>query len=584
MKLKKSVEKQTYELKKEIAVRQNTESELLLYKRVFEYALEGITITNADGTIVALNKSFENITGYSDEDVIGQSPRILKSGIHNKEFYTQMWKDLFDNGAWSGEIWNRKKSGEAFPQHLSIAAVKDTDDNISNFIAVFHDITDFKANEEKIKFQAYHDALTGLPNRLLINDRLRHAITHTERIGKKLAVIFLDLDNFKRINDTMGHLTGDKLLKCTADRLSRMMRAEDTVGRLGGDEFVIIVEDVSTNNFIVRMAERILGSFAALFEIDSKEIYVSASIGITYYPDDGSDPETLIKNADIAMYDAKESGKNRFKFFTSALNDEVVKKHNLDQRIRKAIDNDEFVAYFQPRVSLETGRPVAMETLARWVTEDGSIVSPADFIPVLEENGLIYELCRSMLIQTCEFLMRIRNELGIITKASVNLSPKQLDKPEIVDCIADLIKSFGVEPGQIEMEITENDVMRDTPKTVAIFNKLMENSISVYIDDFGTGYSSLHYLKLFPIRGLKIDRSFIRDMLEDKSDEAITRTMIIFSQTFGIEAIAEGVETKEQAEALRDMGCREVQGFYFAGPMPAEDYISYLESVFQDRA
>ncbi|WP_022850270.1 EAL domain-containing protein [Limisalsivibrio acetivorans] len=574
--LKKSVEQRTEELTKEIAERKEAVAKMELFHEIFENSIEAISITDKDANIIQINNSFTEVTGYTEEEVLGKNPRILKSDRHSDEFYERMWNAINREGRWSGEIWNRRKTGEAYPEWLNIFCIYNQEGEIVNYVSAFHDISEYKDKEAKIKYQAHHDALTGLPNRFLINDRLEHAISHAQRVQKQIAVIFMDLDNFKRINDTLGHPMGDKLLQHVADHLKSLMRDEDTVGRLGGDEFVIIIEEIEEPAYLTSVCQRILDSFAEPVVLDGHELYISTSIGITYFPDDGKNSEELIMNADIAMYSAKERGKNNFRFFTGTMNEEMKRRHELETMVRKGLENGEFVPFYQPRVDTASGRVNGMEALARWFPEEGKMVSPAEFIPVMEETGLIVDLGRQMFEQSCEFVKRVEEETGKRLKVSVNLSPKQLERQELVPQMLSSVKRIGIGLDMVEVELTESDIMKDVDRTKDVLDRITGAGISVFIDDFGTGYSSMYYLKHLPIQGLKIDRSFINEIDSDQNDAAIVSTMIRLADGFRLRVVAEGVENETQASILKELGCYEIQGYFYGKPMPAEQFIEFI--------
>lgn len=570
------------ELHNEIDERRRAEQQLQLFAMVFENALEGITITDSEGNIVAVNPSFTAITGFEAEDVLGKNPRVLKSDRHEESFYRQMWESLYVKGSWHGEIWNRRKSGESYPEILSISAVKDQDGTVSNYVAVFHDISDMKLKDKQIEHQAYHDALTGLPNRALAHDRLSVAITHAKRDGSSVVVLFMDLDNFKKINDSLGHSLGDMLLKKVGSRLKRFFSDADTIARLGGDEFLIIIEGVGQEREVANLAERALAVFDAPYLIRGEELHVTPSIGVTMYPDDGSDAETLIKNADMAMYQSKAKGKNAYFLFTQEVNLRISKRLRLENDMRQALKNREFTVYFQPKVNLFNGVVVGMEALVRWHKPDGTVVSPADFIPLAEETGLIVPLGEYVLDASCK-AMQLFEGIGCKDiSIAVNLSPIQFNQGDLVEMITEKLEMNGISPSKIELEITESTLMTDVDKSIAKLNVLVDMGMSISIDDFGTGHSSLYYLKNFPIDRLKIDRSFIRDITTDASDAQIVETIILMAGNLGIGVVAEGAETKEQIDMLQSFNCELVQGFYYSPPLPLEDVIVYLRKEGAD--
>lgn len=567
------------DLELEIDERIHAEQQLQLFAMVFENALEGISITDTSGAIVAVNPSFTTITGFEPEEVIGKNPRVLKSDRHDKDFYRHMWTTLRNHGSWHGEIWNRRKNGESYPEILSISSVRNDEGEVINYVAVFHDISDMKLKDEQIEHQAYHDALTGLPNRALARDRLGVAISHARRDETKVAVLFLDLDNFKNINDSLGHARGDLLIQQVAKRLLQGFEDADTVARFGGDEFLLIVPDLGKEREVVELANRVLQSFDEPYFVDDHEVQVTPSVGVTLYPDDGDSAGVLIKNADMAMYQSKAKGKNSYFLFTQEMNDRIARRLKLESDMRQALKDREFTVYFQPKIHLSTGAVVGMEALVRWQKPDGSIISPADFIPLAEETGLIVPLGEFVLETSCR-AMQVFDGIGCsdITVA-VNLSPIQFGQDDLVGMVVANLERNGLSPSKLELEITESTLMTDIQSSVDKLNNLVDHGISIAIDDFGTGHSSLYYIKNFPIDVLKIDQSFVRDITTDASDAQIVETIILMARNLGIKVVAEGVETREQLGLLEKFGCELIQGYYYSRPLPLEDVIVYLQSA-----
>jgi len=564
------------ELRGEIDERTRAERRLRLFEKVFENALEGISITDMSGVILAVNPAFTTITGFKPEEVIGKNPRVLKSDRHEPDFYGEMWKSLKARGSWHGEIWNRRKNGEPYPEILSISSIRDDSGQPVNYVAVFHDISDLKQRDRQIEHQAYHDSLTGLPNRSLVLDRLKMAISQAGRTGSRVAVFFIDLDNFKKVNDSLGHARGDTLLKAVAERLGAMRGTEDTVARQGGDEFLVVAANIQEEREVVALAERLLHTFDEPFAVDGHELYVSASVGVALYPDDGGDPAELVKNADIAMSQSKARGRNGFFLFTEEMNERISRRMQLENDMRRALREREFTVYFQPKVDLNTGRVSGLEALVRWIKPDGTVVSPGDFIPLAEETGLIVPLGEFVLDASCK-AMQVLEGVGCSSlPVAVNLSPIQFGQDDLVERVMANLERGGLPASRLELEITESTLMTDVQSSVAKLDQLVEQGISISIDDFGTGYSSLYYLKTFPIHALKIDSSFVRDITEDESDAKIVETVVLMARTMGIEVVAEGVETREQLDLLASFGCATVQGFYYSRPLPLEDVVRYL--------
>lgn len=560
----------------EIYDRIQAEQQLTIFRNAFESAVEGIYVTDPSGNILVANRASSRITDYPPEELIGKNTRIFKSEKHDKAFYSELWGALLKTGCWTGEIWNRRKGGEIFLETLSISAIFDEDKKITHYVAVFHDITDTKQQEEQIKHQAFHDALTGLPNRILANDRITVSLAHVKRGGTQLAVLFLDLDNFKNVNDTLGHEMGDQLLLQVANRLVSVVREEDTVARLGGDEFLVLVAAITTEKIVIEIVQRLLKTLADPFNLGDSQWFVTASIGVAFYPQDGDSAGVLTKNADIAMYQAKTTGKNNYHLFTSDLSDRINYLQQLENNLRQAITNKEFTVFYQPKIDPTMGRIVGAEALVRWRQHDGTFISPDDFIPLAEETGLIIPLGEQVLDLACRAIRKF-NRLGYTNlSVAVNLSPHQFSQVNLVERIIAILQKHEVPYSQLELEITETTIMTNIVKTVETLNQLVMAGIKISIDDFGTGYSSLYYLKRFPIDTLKIDRSFIRDMTSDPSDALLVETIILMAHNLGINVVAEGVETKEQLDQLINYDCDQIQGYYYSKPLPMEAFLTYL--------
>ncbi len=560
---------------RDITQQKESEKQLQLSDQVFKNTIEGILVTDPEGVILHVNPAFYEITGYTREEVIGNKPNILKSNRHGKAFYEMMWKSLLEKGYWRGEIWNRRKSGEIYPEWLTITAIKDASGRTTHYVSIFHDITENKRNQEKIHYQAHHDALTDLPNRTLFQDRLSWALFQAKRNEDLVGVMFLDLDNFKRINDSLGHNVGDILLQKVAQRLLMCVRDEDTVARLGGDEFVLILMR-TTERGVIQVARRLLGSISEPFFIKDHDLQINASIGITLYPNDGSEPTTLLKNADLAMYRAKDMGRNNYQLFTPSMNEKANRRLEMENDMRFALKHDEFVIYYQPRIHLRSGKINGVEALVRWNKPNQGIVSPGAFIEIAEESGLIHPLGEWILRHACSQLKEWHDQGYDEINISVNLSVKQFQQKSLVKQIRTILHETGLEPQYLELEITESIMMQSIEKTVLLLIELADLGIKLSVDDFGTGYSSLYYLKHFPLKMLKIDRSFVEDITTDPQDAAIVETIIAMARALHLNVVAEGVETKEQLEFLIEKGCDELQGYLFCPPVPAEEIQTIL--------
>ena len=544
---------------------------------VFRNSAEAIIVTDAEERILSVNQAFTEVTGYAAEDVIGKTPRLLGSGTHGREFYEAMWRDLRILGVWKGEIQDRRKDGSLYPASLSISTVRDSNGRITHYVAVFSDITERKASEARIAYLAQHDALTGLPNRALLQDRLDQALAHATRQGKRIALMFLDLDRFKTINDSLGHLTGDKLLQGVAGRLRQCVRETDTVSRQGGDEFIIVLTGIDLPDEAGRVAAKILDQLDPAFEVDGQQLRTSFSIGIALFPEDGASPESLMKNADTAMYHAKESGRNTYRFFDERMNVNTLERLQLENGLRQALDRGELQLAYQAQVELASGRIIGVEALLRWASETLGPVPPSRFIPLAEECGLIIPIGDWVLREACRQARRWQDAGLAPVPVGVNLSALQFRRSDIVAGVAAALAESGLDGRWLELELTESLLMESGPEVIVTLGKLKALGVRLSIDDFGTGYSSLAYLKRFPVDRLKIDQSFVRDLAQDPDDAVIIRAIIQLGRNLRLEVIAEGTETVEQMDFLRREGCTAAQGYLFSRPVPAEAIPALLQ-------
>ncbi len=556
----------------DITERKRMEERLQQAATVFDSSAEGITITAPDGRIIAVNRAFSDITGYGEHEVIGRNPRILQSGRQDRELYRQMWHELITAGRWQGELWNRRKDGRTFLESLTISAVKDSEGRLTHYVGVFSDITELRRAHDQLDHQAHHDPLTGLPNRLLLADRLHKAMQRAHREEGELAVLFLDLDRFKIINDTLGHQVGDRVLCEVARRLRRLMRESDTVGRLGGDEFLIIVEHIAEPGAASLVAEKILTVLQEAPVTVGQEFFVGASIGISVFPQDGNDVETLMKNADVAMYRAKERGRNTYDFFTKALTGSSLERLQMETDLRRAIERGDLRVYLQPQFSLRDGRLLGAEALVRWLRPAHGLVMPGEFIRLAEESGLIVAIGEWVLLTAAGhwadwFAAGLAP--GVL---SINVSGVEFSRGGIERTARKAIAISGLTASCIELEITESAIMSHAESSVQVLDNLRAMGISLVIDDFGTGYSSLAYLKRLPINKLKIDQSFVRGLPADIEDCAITRAVIALAHSLQLTVIAEGVESDLQRDFLAGAGCDEMQGYLCGRPLPIDEY------------
>lgn len=548
----------------------HAEKQMRLSAKVFENSREGVIITDADNRIVTVNNAFTEITGYTREEALWQNPRILKSGEHGPDFYTAMWQSITKQGHWQGEIWSRRKNGEVYPEWLSISTVTDTRGAITHYIGLLADISERKSADERIRYLAQYDALTGLPNRALFQDRLLQAMANAQRDGEKFAVLFLDLDRFKTINDSLGHPIGDRLLQQAAARLTASVRPIDTVCRQGGDEFVIILLQIKNAADPALLAQKILASISQPYDIDDLELHVTPSIGIAIYPEDGRDTESLIKNADAAMYHAKENGRNNYQYFTENLNARAFERLSLENSLRRALERREFLLHYQPLVNLGSGAIIGAEALIRWQHPDFGLVPPDKFIPVAEDCGLIVPIGEWVIQEACR-QNKAWQDAGLAPiPVAVNISALQFRQKNLEEVIQRILTESGLAAGHLEIELTESAIMKGAESTVETLLRFKKMGLRLSVDDFGTGYSSLSYLKRFPIDKLKIDRSFVRDVSIDPDDAAIASAIIAMAHRLRLRVIAEGVENQDQLDFLLQEGCDEAQGYHYSKPLPAD--------------
>ncbi|MDG5814509.1 EAL domain-containing protein [Chitinispirillales bacterium ANBcel5] len=544
---------------------EKAKNKLKLWDVIFTNASEGIVITDDQGIIESINPGFSTITKYSTTEVIGRKISILKSNRHNSTFYHDMWHSLNKHGVWQGEIWNRRKDGEIYPEWLSIKAVKDSENQVRQYVGIFSDISQNIRNQNH--GHAYYDPLTGLPNRLLLHDRLSFMLNHARRTKSLMALLLLDLNRFKIINDTLGYLNGDILLQTIANRLNDSLRDVDAVFRLGDDEFAIILEEISQQQDAAKVAKRILTLCTQPIKLDDHELYVTTSIGISIFPSDGENPEQLLKNAEAAMQRAKEMGINNYQHYKPAMNAKAFEQLTLEHNLRKALKRDEFVLFYQPQIDTENQTLIGVEALIRWNHPQLGMIPPAQFIPIAEETGIIIPIGEWVLFSACEQLKYWQKHFNTDISVSVNLSARQFQQQDLISTVARVLSHTNLCSNFLQLEITESLGMKNPETTLLTLNKFKDMGIKIAIDDFGTGYSSLSYLKKFPIHTLKIDRSFVKDISIDPNDEAIVKAIIVLAQTMNLEVIAEGVEKDEQLQYLIKQGCKKVQGYLYSPPV-----------------
>ncbi len=565
---------------RDISMQKAQERELRLAASVFEFAKEGICITDPEGSIIDVNHSFSEITGYSRDEVIGQNPRILSSGRQDRMFYQNLWKTVESKEYWAGEIWNRRKSGEIYPELLTITAVKNHTGATQNYIGLFSDITSLKDYQKKLERIAFYDSLTGLPNRVLLADRLNQAIFKSLRQQTTLAVAYLDLDGFKEINDRFDHQTGDLVLASISGRIKSILREGDTLARMGGDEFVLVMPDLCAHEDAITVVERILAVVNHHVTVDQIQMQVTVSIGVSFYPLDDNNlaPDQFIRQADQAMYEAKQSGKNRYKLFDIA-QDRAVRGRSKDlQRLQQAIEQGELIIYYQPKVNMKTGEVIGLEALVRWQHPEKGLLRPDKFLPITHNHPLGVILDDWVMEAVFRQIVEWRS-MNLCLPVSVNVCSMQLESANFTEKLSALFATYPlVQSGDIELEILETSALDDIKHVSAVIQSCEAMGISFSLDDFGTGYSSLAYLKKLPAKWLKIDRDFIRDMLDDPDDLAILDGVIGLAKAFRRQVIAEGVETFLHGKMLLHMGCEYAQGYAIAPPMPANELPGWLEN------
>jgi len=557
--------------------RKEAEERLRLGASVFKNSGEGIMITDDQLRIIDVNRAFTEATGYSLEDIFGKKPRVLSSGYHDPEFYRRMWQSLESAGYWQGEIWNKRKDGEVFPEWLGISRVCDSAGVATHYVGIFADITERKANEARIEYMAHHDPLTGLPNRLLFRERFDMAMAYAERNGTRAALLFLDLDHFKAINDSLGHSMGDELLREVAKRLKECMRETDTISRQGGDEFLVVLGDVGEVDAIGQVCQKMLDQLGAPFFIFGHELAISLSIGAAIYPDDGKTFDDLLKKADTAMYHAKEAGRNAYRFFTEKMNVDALERLNIQNSLRRALARGEFVLHFQPQVELHGRRVVGAEALIRWRGSDGQLVAPNNFIPVAEESGLIVPIGEWVIAEACRQAASWQRAGNTEITVAVNLSAIQFRRGDVEQTVIKALAESGLPPRCLELELTESLLISDTDFALTTVQRLKALGVRLSIDDFGTGYSSLAYLKRLSVDKLKIDQSFVRDIGHDFDAASIVRAIVQMARSLNLRTIAEGVEDERLIDYLRVYHCDEAQGYHFAKPMPADMFEQWLQ-------
>jgi diguanylate cyclase (GGDEF)-like protein/PAS domain S-box-containing protein len=564
----------------DVTEQRQVEQQVRLFARVFQSSVEGVMICDTLGHIISVNPAFSDITGYRADEVEGRNPNMLSSGRHDPEFYRRMWETIADCGQWQGEVWNRRKDGTVFPEWLSISSLHDEHGRVSNYIGVFSDISRQKSDQERIHFLAYYDALTHLPNRTLLADRFEQAAAMAQRSGRRLAILFIDLDRFKQVNDSLGHQMGDELLKVVAERFLSCVRDSDTLARLGGDEFILLLPDLADADDAVFVAEKCVDVLRLPAVIGGHELHVTPSIGIAVFPQDGQTLDALVKNADTAMYAAKDAGRNTFQFFTDDMNARIFARMLLENDLRLALERGEFLLYYQPQVEIESGEIIGVEALVRWQHPTQGLVYPGAFISVAEDCGLITALGDWVLREACRQNAAWQAAGLPPMVVAVNVSAPQFRMKDFYSSVTAALSLAGLDSHWLELELTESILIQDVEQTLCLLEDIKALGVSLSVDDFGTGYSSLSYLKRFPVDKLKVDQSFVRDLTTDADDHAIAASIIAMGHRLGLRVVAEGVESAEHLAILRDESCDEYQGYFFSRPVPA----AAIEALLRERA
>ncbi len=560
-----------------MTARWHADRQLALSAKLFDQSNEGFIVTDVNCNIVKVNKAFCAISGFSEAEVLGQNPRMFSAGRHDQAFFQAMWDELDASGRWKGEIWNRRKEGSEYPLWQSISRVVDTVGQTTHYIATFSDIAERKKVEEKMRYLAHFDSLTGLPNRALLSDRATHALQLAQRNNASMALMFIDLDHFKNVNDSLGHDIGDRLLVALTARFKAAVREQDTLSRTGGDEFVLLLPDTDAAG-AAHVAQKLLQLAIQPYQIEQNELTITPSIGIALYPNDGRDYGSLARCADAAMYQAKQGGRNAFRFHTAEIQAESARFLLIENALRRALERGQMHLHYQPQQSLRTGRIVGAEALLRGQHPELGWISPAEFVPIAESSGLITNIGEWVLRSAVKQMKNwIDRGMAPITMA-INVSTVQFRQQYLPALVRDILEETGVAPAFLELELTESVALADPAGAIAVMDQLDELGVKMSIDDFGTGYSSLSYLKRFKVSKLKIDQSFVCNVTDDPEDQAIVTAIISLANSLGMQTIAEGVETIDQMEYIKSKGCDEMQGYWFSRPLTAEQFEAFVEA------
>lgn len=563
---------------KDLTRQHEYEDSLALAQQVLDNASEAVMITDAANQVVRVNSAFTRITGWSAEESIGRNPSFLSSGKQGPDFYREMWKSLSESGVWQGEVINRRRSGQYFPEWLSISTVRNRQGRVTHYLAIFSDISERKRAEGLIHRYSWFDSLTDLPNKALLIDRINQAVIAAQNEGKPLYILALNLNRLKHINDSLGHSTGDEVLKVVAQRLVQATREGDTVSRIAGDDFVVVVPRLSQPHRALNLAERLLDAINLPIDIQGNLIHITANAGISVFPNDGGEPETLLMNADAALNHSRTQGQNKTAFFEPHMNAEIIRKLSLQTELSAALVHGQFQLHFQPQVDLGNGRLSGLEALIRWQHPECGQISPVNFIPAAEELGLIVQIGEWVINEACRSLAHWRQVGHTELSVAVNLSPHQFAHANLVDSVRNAIARHAIPPACLELEITEGVAMHDVNEVLIRLHALKEIGVKISIDDFGTGYSSLAYLMRFPVDKLKIDQSFVRDMGDSSEAGSIVRAIVALAHGLSLSVIAEGVESALQRDNLAALGCNEIQGYLLSRPLPFGEISDWMQA------
>lgn len=570
---------------RDITKRREKEWHLRQLSLVVENITEGMLVTDMDGTILAVNRAFSQISGYTEAEVLGKNPRLLQSGLHDADFYRGMWDELLEHGVWQGEIWNRSKIGKIYPEWLTIRRLEDEQGHSRRYVAIFTDLSTQKAQEEKLVEMAHTDLLTGLPNHMLFRDRLQQAILHVDNEREEkhslMAVMTMGLDNFKKVNDSLGHGAGDRVVVETSKRLLACVQESDTLSRLRGDEFALLLPDIRDKHALRQVAAQLLSAVREPLHVAGVDLFMTASIGIALYPQDADDHAMLMQHADTAMHQAKERGRDRYCFFSSEFSAESAEDLKLEAQLHHALAKNELLLHYQPQVDIATGAIIGAEALLRWNSAELGWIPPDRMIPVAEESGLIVPIGTWVMQQAAGFLQRYYAGHKCWLYIAVNVSAAQFMEDDFVTVVKDIVETYAIPPSSLELELTESMMLQDVEQAIARMQELRSIGVGLALDDFGTGYTSLAYLKRFPVDKIKLDRAFVTDVHKNRNDAALAQSLVTFTRVMGFQLVAEGIEHRVQAGYLQQMGYKYAQGYLYSKPVSEKEFLALLEAQAQ---